>query len=241
MHIIFLSALAGLTTCVGSLLVMAWHRASTRPVVVATGLACGAMLAVVGLDLLPAALYLGGFTATATGFAAGLVLLGLLDRLVVGWLGRSGSLRRAGYLAGVTICLHDLPEGVAISAGYAVATGLGFTVLLAMAVHNLPEGMAVAGPLRLSGLNSWRIIWFSLGVSLVTPLGASLGLVVAGLPSGLVAMTLALAGGAMVFVVYRELFPATLRLQPFWAWLGFVSGLLLVGMLSQILNYGILG
>lgn len=241
MEIVFLSTLAGLATCAGSLLVLAWRQVSAGPVVVATGLACGAMLAVVGLDLLPAALYQGGFATTVTGFVAGLALLGLVDKLVAGRLGRPGSLRRAGYLAAASICLHDLPEGVAIAAGYAVASSLGLTVLLAMALHNIPEGMAIAGPLRLSGLKPRRIIRVSLGVSSVTPLGASLGLAAASLPSGLVALTLALAGGAMVFVVYRELFPATLRQQPFWAWLGFGGGLLLVGVLSQAMKYGILG
>ncbi|TDA69757.1 MAG: hypothetical protein D9V47_04600 [Clostridia bacterium] len=241
MHIVFLSALAGLATCAGSLLVLASRRASTASMAVATALACGAMLAVVGLDLLPAALHLGGLYHTVAGFTAGLALIWLLDRLVAGRPGRAGSLRRAGYLAGASICLHDVPEGVAIAAGYAVTSNLGLTVLLAMAMHNIPEGMAVAGPLRLSGLKFMRIMGISLGVSLATPLGASLGLMVAGLPVAFVALTLALAGGAMVFVVYRELLPATLRLYPFGAWLGFGSGLLLVGVLSRALNYGILG
>ena len=113
-----------------------------------------------------------------------------------------------GYLIAIGIALHDLPEGFAIAAGYAVPGQLGLAIALAIGLHNLPEGMAVAVPLNMAGVSKWSIMGITVLVSLFTPLGTLIGLFLISFSQDFIALLLAMAGGAMFYLVVDELLPA---------------------------------
>jgi ZIP family zinc transporter len=191
------------------------------------------MLAVVLLDLLPAAFRFGSAFETGAGFALGLIILWGLDRLLS--LGNETfrfngktAYRRLGYLIATGIALHDLPEGIAIAGAYAAGGILGPLLALSIALHNIPEGIAAATPLQMGGLRRRQVFFLNVIVSIFTPLGTLLGLFLIHLSPRHLAFLLALAAGAMTYLIKDELIPAAHYQNPVWAWLGLTLGYLLL-------------
>lgn len=242
-QIIFQSCVAGLATVLGALLVLAFGRPVERVLAVFLGFAAGVMTAVVVLDLLPSALEYGSWLTAVLGFFWGLVFMLLLD-VALSCLpgvrnsqksGKQGRLLKMGYLIATGIALHDLPEGIAIAAGFSAEENLGFLLALAIGLHNIPEGMATAAPLLMGGMSRLEILAISLLISIFTPIGSALGLLLMFVSPGLISALLALAGGAMAFIVKNELLPEAYRRHPNYARLGLASGAILI-LLLGILN-----
>lgn len=124
---------------------------------------------------------------------------------------RAKALKRA-WLFVFAICLHNLPEGLAIGVAFggtdaaragALATGI--------AIQDVPEGLVVA--LALRGVGYSRMLAVGLGVAsgLIEPIGAVLGASVVTVSSALLPWGLAFAAGAMLFVVSHEIIPESHR------------------------------
>jgi len=235
-EILWQSSIAGLATVGGALIVLAFGRPGERTLAVFLGFAGGVMTAVVVFDLLPSALTYGSWLKASAGFFLGLVFMLLLDFIIsllpgiknAQNFGRQGRFLKMGYLIAAGIALHDLPEGVAIAAGYTAKENLGFLIALAIGLHNIPEGMATAAPLTMGGMSRLGIVATCLLISVFTPLGAALGLFLMYISPGLICLLLALAGGAMAFIVKNELLPEAYRRRPNYARLGMTLGGLLI-------------
>jgi len=229
------SILAGLATILGAGLVAFCRNLSGQALAVFLGLAAGIMGGVVVLDLLPSAWLWGGLDQSILGFAAGVILVGFLERLINRLSGareNRGGLRQMGYLIAVGIALHDLPEGMAIAVGHAASAELGTLVVLAISLHNIPEGMAIAAPLFMSGVKRARVLLITLLISFFTPAGTILGLTLVAVSRQLIALLLAAAGGAMSYIVLKELIPEARNQGPVLALLGALAGVLVVMLLT---------
>ncbi len=132
----------------------------------------------------------------------------------------AGQAQRA-WLMVLAILIHNVPEGLAVGAAYSgaalgvqadgAAQAAGASVALAMGLQNMPEGLIVAMALRTLG-KSTTMSWGAAALSgLAEPLGAILGLWALGNMSAFYPMGLALAAGAMIFVVSHEIIPETHR------------------------------
>lgn len=206
------SLLAGLGTCLGAVMVLLLRHPGRQTFGFLLAAAAGIMASVVMLDLLPTSLRQGELADCAWGFAGGLTIVSSLDY----WLGRGASrarednfLRRTGYLIALGIALHDVPEGLAITAGHFSPGKLGPLIALAIGLHNIPEGMANALPLRAGGVSSARILALNALLSTVTPLGALLGVLILHVSPALIGTLLAFAAGAMTYIVLGKLVPAS--------------------------------
>lgn len=239
MHALLPSFLAGLATALGSLVVLIWKRPGRRLLAVLLGGAAGVMLAVVLLDLIPAALNLGTPLETGLGFGAGVVVIWGLDQLLTmltngSSLSRNASYKRMGYLMAAGIAMHDLPEGIAIAGAYAAGGALGPLLALSIALHNIPEGIATATPLRMGGVRGRQVLLVNMIVSIFTPLGTLLGLFLIQLSPQHLAFLLALAGGAMTYLLKDELLPAAQQQSPVWSWVGMAGGYTLIWLAQFI-------
>lgn len=228
-EILLQSLIAGLGTCLGAAVVLAFGQIKNHTLALLFGIASGVMGAVVILDLLPTSIYYGGVVICLLGFVGGFLLVAALDsflnNLVTGHDTNQAYLRM-GYLIALGISLHDLPEGIAIAAGYSTATMLGPMLALAIGLHNIPEGMATAAPLRAGGMSGSRVIAINTLVSLVTPLGTLLGLFILRVSLSFNSLLLALAAGAMIYIVMEKLMPTSLSNQGIFALTGMVIGFL---------------
>lgn len=232
MHALLPSLLAGFATALGSLIVLIGKNPSRRTLALMLGGAAGVMLAVVLLDLLPASLHTGSPLEAAIGFGTGLLLIWVLDIFMncnSSYAAQGLTLyRHLGYLIATGIALHDLPEGIAIAGAYAAGGTLGPLLAISIALHNIPEGIATAAPLKMGGLKPWQILAINLIISLFTPLGTILGLFILSLSPQHLALLLALAAGAMTYLIKDELIPAALHQSPVFSWLGLACGYLIL-------------
>jgi len=116
-------------------------------------------------------------------------------------------LLRTGILLTIGISIHNLPEGIAVGAGFMHTPEFGFFIATAILLHNIPEGIATALPLCKSGIckmDSFRAALFS---GLTEPIGALLAALFLASFKSLIPFALAFAGGVMVFITLDELIP----------------------------------
>lgn len=123
-----------------------------------------------------------------------------------------------GLLIFLAMCVHSIPEGVAVGVGYtAEATAyahnphLGDYLALAIGIHNIPEGLAVAIPLRAAGVSIHKCFWLAVLTSLPQPIAAVPAVLAAYWIEPLIPWLMAFAAGAMIFLVIQELIPESLE------------------------------
>lgn len=229
--IVMMGLVAGLGTFLGAILVTCCGHLRPRTLSLLLGFASGVMASVIIFDLLPSSLNYGSFIFTLAGFLAGIGLMFILDLLLnilyPANLRGKGYLKM-GYLIATGIALHDLPEGLAIAAGFASAEKLGPLLVFAIGVHNIPEGMICAAPLKAGGSSTSKVLLLNILISLVTPLGVFIGLLLVQASSFFISTLLSFAAGAMTYIVLHELAPESRRNSRFLADLGMLCGLLLI-------------
>lgn len=151
--------------------------------------------------------------------------------------GNKLSLFVAGIIMASAIALHNVPEGMTIGASYASDGGAmgsaALTLAILIGLHNIPEGMAVSVPLISGGMKKGTAIAVTALSGLPTVLGALIGYSVGELGAMGLAISLGFASGAMLYVVFGEIFPqATLmyhsKLPAFASIIGILVGLLII-------------
>ena len=109
----------------------------------------------------------------------------------------------------------------------------GVVMACAIALHNIPEGMAVSVPLISGGMPRVKAVLITMASGVPTVLGAWLGLWLGDIgPVGL-AISLGLASGAMLYVVFGEIFPQAVlmyrsKLPAFFVVAGMMLGMLII-------------
>ena len=122
---IILSLFAGLATGIGGLFVVILKRTSDRFVAGSMGFASGVMLIVSFLNLFMESLELTNYLYVTISFTIGSTIMIIIDTFLPHLeLGKrengaiNSRLVRSGLLILIGITLHNIPEGVIISAGY---------------------------------------------------------------------------------------------------------------------------
>lgn len=205
------------------------------------GFCAGVMLAAstVGL-ILPAAQDAGSgrWWLILIGVILGMLLLNVLD-LVTPHLHKLTGLEEEEHrnnaslnhvlLFVLAIALHKLPEGIAAGVGFNAADNTdAWAVTLGIAIQNVPEGMVVIAPLLIAGVSKIRTFLISLVIALLEVVGVWIGYGMGAISPILLPVMLALAGGAMLYVVSDEMIPEThshgyQKLATYALVLGFVS------------------
>ena len=140
-----------------------------------------------------------------------------------------------GLLFAVGITLHNLPEGIAVRAGYLVNPRFGVFIAVAILLHNIPEGIATALPLCKGGVCRWDAFWVAFLSGLAEPVGALLASLFLVTFQSLVPSALAFAGGVMVFITLDELIPTAREYgHEHYTAIGIILGSLFVFILSGI-------
>lgn len=223
-----LGSLAGfIATALGALPALALRRLPQKIEDVLLGGAAGMMLAASFFSLLAPSLAAsaqllpppaGAFLLVLPGLALGVALMLGLDRFLPHEHDKNGPCGPAHeacprlVLFVLAIALHNLPEGMAVGVGFAREDfAVGLPLAIGIALQNLPEGLAVALALRRIGKDAVAAVLLAAATGLMEPVGALFGL---GLTGGFAAaypLGLALAAGAMIFVVSHEVIPETHR------------------------------
>jgi len=149
--------------------------------------------------------------------------------------GYDRKLVNTGLLLAVGITLHNLPEGIAVGAGYLHNPDFGLFIAIAIMLHNIPEGIATALPLCKGGVcrsDAFRVAFLS---GLAEPVGAILAGAFLVNFQELVPAALAFAGGVMVFITLDELIPTAREYgHEHYTAIGIILGSIFVFVLSGV-------
>ena len=218
---LLLSALAGLSTTLGSLLAVLVGEPSPRFMALTLGFSGGVMILVSFVELLPSGIETLGFARAHLAFFGGMLAMFLIDILIPHeYMGErhrtdkethNNHLLKTGLFVALGIGIHNLPEGMASFAGALEDASLGIAIALAIALHNIPEGVAVSAPVyAATGSRKKAFLWSFLS-GLAEPVGAGLAAVVL-LPylnETVLSCLLAVVAGIMLFIALDELIPAS--------------------------------
>lgn len=223
---------AGLATGIGSAIAFLAKRTNKRLLSFSLGLSGGVMIYVSFVELFPQAnLTLSaewgrsiGTIITTASFFAGILLIGIIDRLVPSFENpheahrveemdkqpRNPKLMRMGVMAALAIGIHNFPEGIATFTTAVENLNLGIAIAVAIAIHNIPEGIAVSIPIYYATGNRMKAFRLSLLSGLAEPVGAVLAWLVLMpfMTPTLMGCVLASVAGIMVFISIDELLPA---------------------------------
>ncbi|TAJ43645.1 zinc transporter ZupT [Methanofollis fontis] len=219
-----LTLIAGLSTCIGSLLVLFTRRTSTRLLSFSLGFSAGVMIYVSFTELLPAAHQAAGNEwAVLCAFFAGIAGIAAIDHIIPypqnphearrveeAEKGTDPSLYRTGLLAALAIALHNVPEGMATFYAATADLRIGVPIAVAIAIHNIPEGIAVSVPICCATGSRWRAFGYALISGLAEPAGALIAFLILlpFLSARVLGLLFASVAGIMIFVALDELLPA---------------------------------
>jgi len=227
-----LTLAAGLATGIGSAIAFFVRRTNRRLLAFALGLSGGVMVYVSFVELFANARGMleeiygpqTGTLYTALSFFGGVLLSGVIDRLVpsvenpheahsaeeMDRRPEDAKLMRMGMLTALAIAIHNFPEGIATFTTAYENTALGVAIAVAVAIHNIPEGVAVSIPIYYATGNRAKAFWLSFLSGMAEPVGALLAwaILMPVLTPTLTACLLAAVAGIMVFISLDELLPA---------------------------------
>jgi len=213
---ILLSLLAGTATGIGGIVVLMLGRVNDRAVSFSLGFASGVMLLVSFNSLFLEASKLLTHLELITVFSLGAFTMMALDLAIphVELTARMGGVEdskmlRSGILIATGITLHNLPEGIVVTAGYTYMPRLGLIIAIAIMLHNIPEGIATAIPLSTAGMRRSRIAIITFLSGMAEPLAATITTVAFSYlgTRSVVGYSLALAAGVMTYITADELIP----------------------------------
>lgn len=244
---IWLIGLIGLLTGVlgtglGALGIIGIKRISEFLLSIVLGISAGVMSSIIFLDLIPEALEIGTLFSSIFGILLGVVTIGILDLRFPHKhfsLSEEGAVRylKMGLLLGIGIAMHNIPEGLAIGAGFIASESLGIRLSILMALHNFPEGLAMATALGLAGLKGRTILFYTALAGVPMGLGALIGAFFGTISEFALAVSLGFAGGAMLYIVFDELIPdAHARVKGHQAIIGIISGVILGIIFNTLLH-----
>jgi ZIP family zinc transporter len=237
MHIIVMSVLAGMFgTGLGGLLTAVLGTRTDRMISIFLSFAGGVMTSIVFFELIPEAEQYSNTAIMLIGLFIGVVMVLLLNNVIdkvsnanhktskihktfkefyheEKMISHKKNMLRSGILMFFVIGLHSFPEGLAIGAAGNYNIDLGITLAIMIGVHNIPEGMAISAPLISGGLNKWKSVLLTLLAGIPTVLGTLIGVLVGSISDTAFALSLSIAGGAMLYVVFGEILPQSMNIR----------------------------
>jgi len=130
-----------------------------------------------------------------------------LEGREVSLAGVRGAGARKVLLLVAIMTLHSFAEGVAVGVSFGGGQTLATLITVAIAVHNVPEGLAISASMRPKGATILACAGWSIVSSLPQPLMAVPAFLFVDAFRPLLPYGLGFAAGAMVFMVFLELLP----------------------------------
>ena len=195
-----LTLFAGLATGIGSALAFFARRTNTKFLSLALGFSAGVMIYVSFVEIFIKARdalaedfgLTKGTWITVAAFFGGILLIGIIDKLVPSFenpheirgieeMGpghtshKNQKLLRMGMFTALAIAIHNFPEGLATFAATLSDPALGMSIAVAIAIHNIPEGISVSVPIYYATGSKKKAFYYSFLSGIAEPVGALIG------------------------------------------------------------------
>jgi len=228
-----LTALAGLSTGIGSAIAFFSKRTNWAFLSIALGFSAGVMIYVSLIEIFAKARdtleevhgHVAGTWITVGAFFGGILIITIIDRLIPASENpheahaiedmrqsavKQKILMRMGVVTALAIGIHNFPEGLATFVGTLADPAIGIAVAVAVAVHNIPEGISVSVPIYFATGSRKKAFWLSFLSGVSEPVGALIGYAILRrvFSETLFGILFASVAGIMVFISLDELLPA---------------------------------
>lgn len=199
-------------TTIGGIIGVSFKNTTNKYLSFILSFASGLMLSIVCFDLIPESMKISNIGETVLGVIFGVGCMITCDILVQKKINNnnknnSNNLLKTGIIVSIGLALHNFPEGLAIGSGFEASIKLGYSLALAICLHDIPEGISMGVPMKNGGMKTFKIIFYIVMSGITTGIGAFLGALIGGISDNVIAMCLAFAGGAMLYIVSGELIP----------------------------------
>ncbi|MBA2174234.1 ZIP family metal transporter [Halobacillus locisalis] len=206
--------LCALATGAGALPILFIRQISHRQMDVLLAYTAGIMVAASTYGLIPASLKLTNLWVLCCGVLAGALLLNIIEKVLphVDLKHDSGKVLvpHESLMMVSAMTIHNIPEGLSVGASFGSGDdSLGLVVALSIGLQNAPEGFLVALFLFHQGVRKGVAILIATITGMIEVVASFIGYHIVGVALFLVPYGLAFAGGAMLFIVYKELIPET--------------------------------
>lgn len=118
-----------------------------------------------------------------------------------------GPAQHADTMALVGMGLHNLTDGLALAASFAISPRVGVMVVLAIVLHQLAAGLSMGAIMLRAGRNSRRIFLSTAGIAACILLGALLYCLAIPLSPAIQGIILGISGGSFLYVAACDLLP----------------------------------
>jgi len=242
------AVIAIIAATIGGLLGMGRKRVGHHVLCALVSIAAGALLAVTVVHIVPETVEMIGWLYAGASLAIGTLIFAVIGKYVYFVCPAcaasavdhddSGYLK-LGLLLIIAMGIHSTVDGIAISAGSEMMSGIGLLILFAVSYHKIPEGLALVSVARLAGYPRAKALGITVLVELTTALGAFVGLVfLHGVSMFWVGITLGLVAGSFIYTVgfalLKEMYAHEKGSIIFYALLGFASMLGIGALISSL-------
>ncbi len=209
----FISAFA---TVVGAIPILFFRKISHlwRDILIA--FTAGVMVYASTFSLIPQTSSLGTVWEVVLGVLFGALLLQFIISLIpqtnhVDPFSDANPIHQIGtgaYIIVIGLTLHNIPEGFAVGVSYAnqADSSLGSIIALAIGIQNAPEGLIIA-LFFAKHFSKMAVIGIVALTAIIEPISALVGYYLVNVVNPLLPVSLSVAAGAMLYLVYRELIP----------------------------------
>jgi zinc and cadmium transporter len=146
------------------------------------------------------------------------------DKSYVGWLNLSGSL------------IHNLIDGIAIGASFAISVQTGLITTFAIVLHEIPHEIGNFGVLIHAGFSRNKALWFNFATALTSILGVVLVLVFNDRIETLNPYFSVFAAGSLLYIAMADMIPEVHENEHkktnYFTLLAFVAGMILIGSIK---------
>ncbi len=234
-----------LATAFGSVLAVFFKRLPDWGLDFSMAFSGGVMLVASFTSLILPSIDIGGSGITLLGIVSGFFVIYLIelitpheDYIVKFNRGKIEKERLKGiFLIVSAIIIHNIPEGMAVGVSMVSDTDKGWATAIAIGIQDIPEGLAVSLPLIMLTERLWIPVFIGVLSGFSEFVFTILGGFTFSIFSFLLPFGLSVAGGAMIYVTVKEVFPQVYRNKhETIVTAGFLVGLLLMLYLDTTLG-----
>ena len=254
------TALAGLATMLGALIVFLSKSDNKRFLSAALGFSAGVMIFISFMEMMPMAQENFMTTMSDTkaqwmvlvSFFGSMAVFGLISHLVpeadepheikteeeMEEKSHELALEQVGLKSALAIGIHNFPEGMVTFMTSLLDPAMGVSIAIAIAMHNIPEGIGVAAPIYFATKDKKRALWLTFLSGVSEPIGAILAYLLLRpfLTPTLFGVVFAAISGIMVLISFDELLPASRAYgETHLSLLGLIFGMMVMGVSLVVL------
>ncbi|MHA1617388.1 MAG: ZIP family metal transporter [Candidatus Njordarchaeales archaeon] len=214
-RVIIIALIPAILTTIGAAPALFYRFKTEKYRSIGLGFSAGIMLVASFTSLLIPAIEVSSAFLGILGFVLGLFVVKGLDIVIPhehfekGYEGLSisGKELKKLWLLALAMIIHNIPEGMAVGASTVYSIEDGLLLAIAIGLQDMPEGLAVSMPL--ASMEKGRVKGFLVGAlsGFSETLAALIPLIIVTYITTALPLLMALAAGAMVYVVIHEIVP----------------------------------